>query len=64
MPDADDFDVEHFRALLRGEAPKPEEPTTRRLQAPAAAKAEPAKSKNTSRAAAKPSSRGKKSKTR
>jgi hypothetical protein len=63
MPDADDFDVEHFRALLRGETPKPEQPPARKPPAPAA-RAAPAKTRNASRRAAKPSPGGKKSRTR
>jgi hypothetical protein len=55
MPDADDFDVEELRALLRGESP-------RKDPAPVAkTKTSPAKPRGSSRTAAKTSARPRKS---
>jgi len=67
MPDADEFDVEELRALLRGKAPQPEEKERRGVATPAApgkshglaprAKAAPAKREGTGRTASKPAAR-------
>ena len=56
MPDADDFDVEYFRNLLKGGRPQePAPPTAPPTAPPAPAKAGPRRS-------AHPSAAGKKSK--
>lgn len=69
MPDADDFDVEGLRALLRGEGPKPGPATTGKTPPSAARKTGAAASpgggpapgsRGTKRPAAKPAARGKK----
>jgi hypothetical protein len=70
MPDADDFDVEELRALLRGEQPKPDGSRAGTPAAPAASgkntgaaprgKAASPRPGGAKRAASRPSSRGRK----
>jgi hypothetical protein len=70
MPDADDFDVEELRALLKGGGPKPAEAQTPETAAPAAPKkpggaatggeSAPSRRRGAKRAATKPPARGQK----